>query len=373
MKVSNYLLFGTFVIIVSLQACKKDAKLPASNAEQLFASRQATTLSTTLSYTATTIAGSDNEGFVNGNGLAARFNGPWKVAGLDGYLYIADMRNNAIRKMKISDRLVTTLAGGTQGYADGIGMNAKFNMPYDIALGIDNNFYVSDAGNYKIRKVTRTGVVTTFAGTDSGYVDGPVSIAKFGFIGAIAVGKDGSVYVSEPYAYRIRKITHAGMVSTFAGTTNGDVDGSPSIAKLGFIQSLEFSTNGTLYIADASNAKIKTISSSGTVITFLGTTTGTADGDRAHAQFGYPCSIAFAPNGRIFVGDQGSGLLRLITPGPMVTTVAGREHMHGGEPSVDGVGRDITFSTLSDLILYDKALYIPGRHLIQKLTLPASY
>ena len=116
----------------------------------------------------TTLAGSGSSGSANGTGTAASFNYPWGVT-VDGSgnVYVADAYNHLIRKITAAG-VVTTLAGsGSQGSANGTGTAASFNGPNDIAVDGSGNVYVADAQNHLIRKITSAGVVTTFAGSGS--------------------------------------------------------------------------------------------------------------------------------------------------------------------------------------------------------------
>jgi sugar lactone lactonase YvrE len=155
----------------------------------------------------TNLAGSGS-GYADGTGTAAKFNQPTGIALYGGNLYVADANNNRIREIVIASGAVTTLAGdGTEGYADGTGTAAKFNGPWDVAADGTGNLYVADYGNYCIRKIViATGEVTTLAGDSTqGDADGPVSTAKFNGPAGIAVDGSGNIYVVD--GQRIRMIT----------------------------------------------------------------------------------------------------------------------------------------------------------------------
>src|SRR5207249_813632 len=154
-------------------------------------------------------------GRVNGIGSAARFNSPSGVA-VDnaGNVYVADFLNDAIRKVT-SSGVVTTLAGGNHGSADGTGSTAQFRFPTGVAVDTNGNAYVADTGNATIRKVTPAGVVTTLAGlagADPGSADGMGSAARFDVPYDVAVDNAGNVYATDNGNHNIRKVTPAGEV-----------------------------------------------------------------------------------------------------------------------------------------------------------------
>ena len=177
-----------------------------------------------------TLAGS-TQGNTDGTGTSAQFDYPTGVA-VDGAgnVYVADYDNHRIRKITASG-VVSTLAGSTQGNTDGTGTSAKFAYPRGVAVDGAGNVYVADQYNDRIRKITASGVVSTLAGSSSGYADGTGTSAKFYNPTGVAVDGAGNVYVADYYNHRIRKITASGVVSTLAGSTYGYTDGTGTSAK----------------------------------------------------------------------------------------------------------------------------------------------
>lgn len=273
----------------------------------------------------TTVAGT-TYGYLDGPGLLAQFNDPRGICiDSQGNIFIADADNNRIRKIEPSgNHNVTTIAGsGVEGYADGIGTSAVFAAPKDICIDSQGNLYVVDFWNFKIRKITPAGVVTTFAGTTSGFADGAANIAKFSYLEGICIDVQGNIYVADGGNNRIRKITPAGIISTVAGSTSGYQDGLGTSAKFEYPSGICVDSNNNLFICEAFGQKIRKINSLGIVSTIAGSTPGYADGQGTAAQFNMPTGICIDALGNLFVADSFNDRIRKITPLGYVTTYTG--------------------------------------------------
>ena len=298
----------------------------------------------------TTFAGSaGSTGPADGTGAAARFYAPAGVA-VDGTgnLYVSDTTNDTIRKISPA-AAVTTLAGAAvYNSADGVGGAARFTFPYDVAVDGAGNVYVADAGNATIRKITSGGTVSTLAGSArvQGSTDGTGSAARFNYPVSVAVDASGNVYVADGVNNTIRKITAAGAVTTLAGLAGspGSADGTGSAARFNYPSGVAVDGAGNVYVADAANNVIRKITSGGAVTTVAGTagSTGSTDGTGSAARFNYPSGVAVDAAGNVYVTDAGNNTIRQIAPGGVVTTLAGTPSSAG---STDGTGSVARFNS----------------------------
>jgi sugar lactone lactonase YvrE len=237
----------------------------------------------------TTLAGTPGvRGTADGVGAAAQFCEPVGIA-IDstGNLYVADGEvtaapqfpndscfGNSIRKITPAG-VVSTFAGmaGTTGSADGTGSDARFANPRGIAIDEAGNLYVTDTGNYLIRKIMPAGVVTTLAGSpgNSGAVNGIGAAAQFAGPTGIVTDAAGNAYVCDSSNSMIRKVTPAGVVTTFAGTgAVGYADGPGAMAQFAAPQGISIDSVGNLYVSDYLNATIRKITLAGMVSTVVG-------------------------------------------------------------------------------------------------------
>lgn len=320
-----------------------------------------------MSVEVSTFAGS-SMGYADGQANGAQFNTPASVAiASDGTLYVADRTNHKIRKIS-PQGIVTTLAGSTSGFADGNGTNAKFNSPLGLTIGTDGNLYVADFGNDKIRKISPQGVVTTLAGSTHGFADGNGSSARFSYPFSICSSPDGTLYVADFGNHSIRKITLNGDVTTFAGNgISGDVNAVGAAAKFQGPSGVTYGTDGNVYVADNQNHKIKKIQPDGKVTTLAGSgILGSQNGVGGAAQFNFPHSIVMSPDGNLYVSDLYNHRIRKIN---LATTVA---ENYAGESQgfLDGFALQAKFNEPNGLaVSADGTLYLAdfNNHKVRKI------
>jgi sugar lactone lactonase YvrE len=283
-----------------------------------------------------------------GTSTPAAFNYPTGLAvDSTGAIYVADQGQHTILKITPGG-IVTTLAGvsGVPGSADGTGTAAQFSYPSGVAVDSAGNVYVADSGNHLIRRITPTGSVITVAGTAglAGNSDGVGTTAQFNSPLGIAVDNAGNVYVADTSNNAIRKISPSAAVTTVAGTAGvtGAADGTGTAAQFDNPTGVTVDSAGNLFVADEVNQTIRKITPGGIVTTLAGTVgaTGFANGTGATARFDYPSGVAIDRSGNVIVADQGNSIIRQITPSGAVTTPAGDAAQFG---SADGTGTAARF------------------------------
>jgi sugar lactone lactonase YvrE len=321
---------------------------------------------------ATTLAGSGRPAFEDGPVAACSFDDPFGIA-VDnrGNVIVTDGgHNNRIRRITRAGA-VETVAGGGEGFLDGPAASALFNTPSGIALTRNRDILVADTSNNRIRRIAQSGNVSTVAGSgERGYQDGPAAEARFD--GPIGIGVDaaGNIFVADTYNDCIRKISTGGWVSTVAGTgLPGYKDGEPGSAMFDTPCGVAVDPGGNLLITDTANNAIRKISVTGEVSTLAGGSRGSDDGHGQEARFDHPVGIAITHDGFLFVTDESSGRIRMITPEGNVRIIAG--HIEG---FANGKGLGARFNRPSGIAVdRNGALYVADgdNYLIRKVS-PAS-
>lgn len=203
-----------------------------------------------------TFAGTGTAGFADGGATSAKFSGPNGLAiDAQGVIYVSDYDNSRIRKV-LPNGTVSTVAGtGQRGFADGPGSSAQFSGPEGLALDEHGTLYVAEFAGQRIRKISPNGVVSTLAGTGvRGYADGAGNTAQFNGVSGLTFDAHGDLLVADAGNYCVRKVTPTGMVSTVAGTrTAGFADGPVKTAQFQALSGIVAAGKGTLYITEYGN------------------------------------------------------------------------------------------------------------------------
>jgi sugar lactone lactonase YvrE len=291
-----------------------------------------------------TLAGSGQRGSADGTGSQASFDYDLKLAvDAAGNVYVADYENKTIRKVT-PQGVVTTLAGvvGARSVIDGTGGDAYFHSPRGIVVAPDGNIYVHDVGT--LRQVTPQGVVTTVLGSrdDNRAVDGTgADVRLTSYAQAMAVDADGNIFMLEPGV--VRKVTPDGEVTTIAGAANihDHVDGTGTAARFTNSKGMTIDADGNLYVVDGDHT-IRKVTPGGVVTTLAGQagTTGANNGTGSAATFNFPEGIVAKANGDLLVGDSNNAAIRKVTPAGVVSTYAGSPGSWG---AADGIGAAAQF------------------------------
>ena len=279
---------------------------------------------------------------------------PMRVTGdRAGNLFVTDAHHARIRKIDTAANTITTVAGcGIEGYSGdgGSAVHAQLASPHGSAIDRHGNIYIADLKNDRIRRVdASTGIITTVAGNgEHGYSGdgGPATEAMLASPIAVTASPKGDLYIADHRNSRIRKVDAAtSIITTVAGT--GELgfhgDGDPATqAAISLPRDVALDADGSLYIADGANNRIRKVEPHGTITTVAGTdrTEFCGDGGPAHkASLSMPYSIALDRDGNLHVVDTGNYRVRRIDATTnIITTVAGNGsygYSGDGGPAID--------------------------------------
>jgi YD repeat-containing protein len=275
--------------------------------------------------TITTIAGGGRKTDATGRALEIELIGPRAIAlAPDGSMYIAETRKHRIRRLT-PDGMLTNIAGASEsgGFAGdgGPALKADLNHPTGLAVAPDGTLYIADQSNHRIRRVTPDGVITTIAGRSAkeGYSGdhGLATQAELYWPTSLALAADGSLYVSDQGNYVIRRISPAGVITTVAGNYRktwshnfGGDGGSALKADFDEPTGVAIAADGTLYIADQFNHRIRCVGPDGVIRTLAGASQKKENGDFSGdggpallAKLSKPTGLAFGPDGSLYFYD----------------------------------------------------------------------
>lgn len=289
-----------------------------------------------------------------GQSVARGLNTPWGLA-IDSQdrVYVADSALHAVRRIN-TDGTMTTVAGtGTSGNTGdgGQATAARLNTPVRVAFDAAGNLFIADSGNNKIRKVTMsTGVISTVAGSGTAGNTGDggqATVARLRSPYDMAFGPDGSMYIADRTNHKIRKVASNGIITTFAGTGTAGYSGDEATAtsaRLSSPYSVDVDADGNVYIADYDNERVRKVDTSKTITTIAGTGVATIDGDggpAVDAGLHKPQYVNVTPAGDVYIGESNNNRIRLVHDGN-IDTIAG-----SGQFGYVGDGGSPVFSTWS--------------------------
>jgi sugar lactone lactonase YvrE len=333
---------------------------------------------TVVTVVGTGLIGSDGDGAVANKARLFGTNG----LALDrfGNLYLADSLNHRIRKIGL-DGLITTIAGtGTAGFSgDGGAANkATINYPVMLAFAGDGSLLFSDYGNHRVRRIASDGTISTVAGNGTeGFSGdgGAASAAQLNDPIGIAAAADGSIYIGDAQNHRIRKVSANGTISTFAGTGTAGFAGdgaAATAAQFNFPGALLLDGAGHLLVADYANNRVRKIDASGVVTTFAGNGTAGSGGDNAAAtaaQLLAPFALALGTNGSVLIAEQLGNRVRRVASNGTITTAVG-----GGATAIDDALASATLLLSPSGLTSNEAgeIWIAdrGSHRVRKLKSP---
>lgn len=274
----------------------------------------------------TTIAGTGTAGY-NGNGPAvlSRLNNPNSVvADRQGIIFIADQSNNRVRKVGTNGFFIAVAGTGTASYAGdgGAATLATLNSPAGVASDVAGNIYIADQGNHRIRKVDVGGTITTIAGNGTAAYSGDgggATSASLNNPAGIAVDAVGNLFIADKGNNRIRRVDTNGVITTIAGTNGvGGYSGDGGLAitnRLNSPTGVAVDSDGSLFIADQNNNRVRQIGTNGIITTVVGTGISSFSGDgglASNAAVCLPAGVAVDIAGNLYIADQNNFRIRKV-------------------------------------------------------------
>src|SRR3954470_15174403 len=276
------------------------------------------------------IAGTGEGGFGGDGGpaAAAQLHAPHDITfDGDGNLLVADTFNHRIRRID-SRGIISTLVGD--------GKTSTLNNPQSIALDREGNLFIADTYNHVVKRFDREGKLSVFAGSEAGLAGdkGPADKAQLNLPQAVAIGPDGSVYISDSANSRIRRVGRDGIIQTIAGSGPGSGEGGAGFggdggpmekAKIFSPADLKFNSAGDLYFSDTGNNRIRMITH-GVMVSIAGNGMAGLGGDGGKAlaaSMNTPQKIALGGDGSIYIADRVNHRVRKVDPRGVISTVAG--------------------------------------------------
>jgi flagellar hook assembly protein FlgD len=320
----------------------------------------------------TNYAGAGTAGYTGDNGPAtlATFDNNWGMA-VDsaGDLYFADSTNNVVRKITPGG-IVTTVAGnGTPGFSGdgGAATSAQLDDPSFLALDSTGNLYIADYDNHRVRKVTPAGIISTFAGDgSSAYAGdgGPATLASFNGPYGVAINASGDVFIPDDNG-AIREVNTGGVISTIAGTgvQGFSGDGGPAtLAEMTLPDGPVLDPAGNIYFWDNNNHRVREINTCGIITTVAG------NGNSGASGAGGPATLASFSDtdggfafcgGNMYIADYADNYLYMINSCGILNVIAGNGS--AADTGDGGIASASTMSTEAIVIDGQGNMYVAAR------------
>ena len=286
----------------------------------------------------TTIAGTGTAGFSGDGDLAtkAQLNHPSGIAfDNKGNLFFSDRSNERIRVIDSKGKIRTYAGNGREGFTGDFGpaLEASLDKPFGIAFDRKENLYIADRGNNRVRKVNTQGIINTVAG-DGGFFfmgdNGPAYRASVAGPTGVVVDDQGTLYIADRNNNRIRSVDSQGMITTIAGTGQQDYNGDAEVARetnLYLPFGVALKPDGSLLVIDRSHYRIRSVDlKRGSIKTIAGNGKKMFAGDggpATGATLSFPHGIAVDKNDNVLVSDKGNYRIRKISPDGTIQTIAG--------------------------------------------------
>lgn len=297
-----------------------------------------------------TIAGNGTHGTSGDGGPATK--AETDAAGLDldsaGNVFFPEQSSSRVRRVDAATGIITTVAGG--GVGDGLpATSAALSGPRGLATDSSSNLYIADCGDGRVRKVDSSGVMTSVAGGlgEHGLGDGgPATSAALQCPAGVTFG-GGAMYIADATDNRVRKVDSSGVISTVAGTGMAGFsgDGGPATAaQLNTPSGVAVDSAGNVYIADLNNNRVRKVDTHGVISTYAGNgaSGGGLEGVAATSTpITWPSGLAIAPGGALVIAESGFARVREVNAQGVISTIAGN-----GIPGYSGDGGPGTSATL---------------------------
>ncbi len=302
-----------------------------------------------------------------------------------GNLYISDIGMHRVVKRSPQGRLTVIAGTGAAGFSGdgGLATKAQLHAPHDLLVDESGNLWIADTGNHRIRKIDRQGIITTMAGDgkalQSNY-NGAVPATSLNNPQSLALDRAGNLLIADTFNHVVRKLERSGTLTVFAGSVGGfgGDGGLATQAQMSLPMAVTVAPDGSVYVSDAGNSRIRQITPDGKIKTIVGygpaadTYGGGYGGDGGPAEKGklfsatdLKCDAA----GNLYIVDSGNHRLRVIRGG-LISTIAGN-----GQQGFNGDGKAATAAELNApqkiAVAKDGTVFISDRanHVIRKLDL----